>query len=344
MNEWYPCGQRCLSAGVAAHGWKRVRLGISLCLLQPPAMDSDATRGRVLLEESRESVVVLDDEDRVISASRRARQSIEGLREGDRIPDGLLSGDAGIVPLVVPYDVKGRRERLVYLSRGGDLSAYEELRTGFTAAVSHELRTPLARLLSLLEMATLPGEDVVELVGQARREVDQIRELIDEVLFLSELESGSRVVSLGSVAVRPELEAVAAELEERASRAGVALAVEGDPSIELEIRPRMLRVVAQNLAENAIRYAGPGATFTLAIEREGDDVILRGTDDGVGVGESDLTRLFERFYRTDRARASRGTGLGLAIVKHIVTQAGGTVEAHGGVAAGLEIRCVFGTR
>jgi len=90
-------------------------------------MDGDATRGRTLLEESREAVVVLDDADRVIGASRRARQSIDGLREGGRIPEGLLSGDAGIVPLVVPYDVGGRRERLVYLSRSGDLTAYEEL-------------------------------------------------------------------------------------------------------------------------------------------------------------------------------------------------------------------------
>ncbi len=304
-------------------------------------MDADAKRGRLLIEESRESVVVLDESDRVIGASRRARQSIDGLREGEAIPDGLLSGDAGIVPLVVPYDVDGRRERLVYLSRGGDLTAYEELRTGFTAAVSHELRTPLARLLSLLEMAMLPGENVAELVDQALSEVGQIRELIDEVLFLAELESGSRVVSLGAVSVRPELDAVVAELEDRSSRAGVALAVEGDPSIELEIRPRMLRVVAQNLAENAIRYAGPGATFTLAIERDGDTVVLRGTDDGVGVDETDLSRLFERFYRADRARASRGTGLGLAIVKHIVTQAGGTIEAHGGLGAGLEVRCTF---
>ena len=304
-------------------------------------MDGDATRGRVLLEESREAVVVLDDGDRVIGASRRARESIEGLREGQRLPDGLLSGELGIVPLVVPFDVGGRRERLVYLSRSGDLTAYEELRTGFTAAVSHELRTPLARLLSLLETAALPGEDVATLVDQARTEVLQIRELIDEVLFLSELESGTRVVSLGAVPVRPEFEAIVAELSERASRAGVALVVEGDAEITIPVRPRMLRVVAENLAENAIRYAGPGATFTLAVERDGDDVVLRGADDGVGVDEAQLPRLFERFFRTDRARASRGTGLGLAIVKHVVAQAGGTVEASGGLGAGLQISCRF---
>ena len=256
-------------------------------------MDGDATRGRVLLEESRESVVVLDADDRVIAGSRRARQTIQGLQEGARIPDGLLSGEAGIIPLIVPYEVNGRRERLVYLSRGGDLTAYEELRTGFTAAVSHELRTPLARLLSLLETATLPGEDVLHLVDQARAEVEQIRELIDEVLFLSELESGTRIVSLGSVAVKPELEAVAAELDERASRAGVALAVEGDPAIELAIRPRMVRVVAHNLAENAIRYAGPGTTAQLSVERSEAGVTLRIVDDGAGVDDADVLRLVE---------------------------------------------------
>ena len=304
-------------------------------------MDGDATRGRALLEESREAVVVLDDTDRVIGASRRARQSIDGLREGESLPAGLLSGDAGIVPIVVAYDVGGRRERLVYLSRSGDLAAYEELRTGFTAAVSHELRTPLARLLSLLETAALPGEDVAELVDQARIEVGQIRELIDEVLFLSELESGTRVVSLGAVRVRPELEAALAELGARSSRAGVKLVVDGDPDLTIAVRPRMIRVIAENLAENAIRYAGPGATFTLAVERAGDEVLLRGTDDGVGVDETQLSRLFERFFRADRARASRGTGLGLAIVKHVVTQAGGTVEAAGGLGEGLEIRCAF---
>ena len=301
--------------------------------------DVDAIRGRTLVEESREAIVVLDDSDRVLLASRRARQAVDGLREGEALPTDLLTGERGVIPLVVPYEVGGRRERLVYLSREGDLAAYEELRAGFTAAVSHELRTPLARLLTLLETTTLPGEDVPALVDQARGEIDQITELIDEVLFLSELESGARVVALGATPVKPVLMEAVEELEERSARAGVVLRVDCDDDVELAIRPRMLRVVAKNLAENAIRYAGPGATFTLAVSRSADAVVLSGRDDGIGIDESELPRLFERFYRADRARASRGTGLGLAIVKHIVTQAGGTVEARGARGRGLEVRC-----
>jgi len=305
-------------------------------------VDADSIRGRTLVDESREAVVVLDDDDRVVLASRRARQAMDGIREGELLPPGILTGERGLIPLVVPYEVDGRRERLVYLSREGDLAAYEELRSGFTAAVSHELRTPLARLLTLIETASLPGEDVVEVLEQAAGEVHQITELIDEVLFLSELESGARVVALGAELVCPVLGEALDALQERANRAGVGLRLECDAGLELSIRPRMLLVVARNLAENAIRYAGPGATFTLSAEQTDDGSIeLVARDDGVGVDEAELTRLFERFYRADRARASRGTGLGLAIVKHVVTQAGGTVEAAGGRGRGLEVRLLF---
>jgi two-component system sensor histidine kinase SenX3 len=147
------------------------------------------------------------------------------------------------------------------------------------------------------------------------------------------------VVALGPTPVRPVLEEAIDELAERAARAGVELRLQCEDDVELAIRPRMLRVIARNLAENAIRYAGPGTTFTLGVEREGDAVLLSGRDDGIGIEEAELPRLFERFYRADRARASRGTGLGLAIVKHIVTQAGGAVEARGARGHGLEVRC-----
>ena len=300
-------------------------------------MNIDAARGRALIEESPELVLLLDSEGKVVAASRRARESLSELELGELVPDELLQRSNTLVPV----EVDGRPERLLYLGQPGELAAYEELRAGFTAAVSHELRTPLARLLALLESADLPGSDPHELIRQARSEVELVRELIDDVLFLSELETGKEVVSLGSTPALPVLEEVRAKLRDRAERADVTISVDGDPDVELPLRPRMLRTVVENLAENALRYAGPRSTLQLTVGREDGSAVLRAADDGAGVTEADLPRLFERFYRADRARASRGTGLGLAIVKHIVTSGGGTVEAVRGEAGGLEIRAVF---
>ena len=297
----------------------------------------EATRARALVEESPELLVVLDSQDRVIAASRRARTDLGGIAEGDRLPAELLGAHGVREPVRVTYDVDGRAETIVYLDPPGEPAEYQELRAGFTAAVSHELRTPLARLLALLESASLPGEDPVALADQARGEVEQIRELIDDVLFLSELESGRAVVALGATRALPVVEEVLRRLQQRADRAGVALRAEGDEDTELPLRPRMLRVVVENLAGNAIRYAGTGSSLTISV-RPGE---LRASDDGAGVSPDDLPRLFERFYRADRVRGAGGTGLGLAVVKHIVGAAGGSVEAVGGPAQGLTIRCLF---
>lgn len=215
--------------------------------------------------------------------------------------------------------------------------AYQELRVGFTAAVSHELRTPLARLLALLETASLPGANRDDLLAQARDEVEQMTELVNDVLFLSELESGREVVALGRTEARPVLEEVRDRLLDSAERADMALRVDADPGVELPLRRRMLHTVVDNLAQNSIRYAGPGSTLTLSAHAG----VLEVGDDGRGVEEEELGRLFERFYRSDRARASRGTGLGLAIVKHVVVSAGGTVEASGGPGRGLQVVCSF---
>jgi two-component system phosphate regulon sensor histidine kinase PhoR len=218
-----------------------------------------------------------------------------------------------------------------------DARAYEELRVGFTAAVSHELRTPLARLLALLETAELPGADRDTLLAEARQQVEEMRELIDDVLFLSELESGRQVVALGGTPALPVLAETRDRLSDSAERADVEILVDAAPDVLIPLRRRMLQVVVENLALNSIRYAGPGTTLVLAA-RAGE---LEVSDDGRGVDEDELPRLFERFYRSDRARASRGTGLGLAIVKHVVASAGGRVEASGGPGRGLRVLCSF---
>jgi two-component system phosphate regulon sensor histidine kinase PhoR len=221
-------------------------------------------------------------------------------------------------------------------------SEYDELRAGFTAAVSHELRTPLARLLTLLDSAELPGADLHQLLAKAREEVEEMTELVDDILFLSELEQGREVVSLGETQAAPVLRAVVDERLERAELGGLKLELRiEDEALLVPLRRRMLRTLVENLLENAIRYAGEGATFVLSLATEDGSVVLEARDDGAGVPEEDAPRLFERFFRSDRARTTRGSGLGLAIVKHVVEAAGGSVEARGAPGRGLDVRCTL---
>ena len=278
-------------------------------------VNDEGDRVRALVEHADGPVVVLDDERRVVASNI-------GLAPGRRVRD---------------------LDDVLVLYVGGlpELSAYQELRAGFTAAVSHELRTPLARLLVLLENATLRGADVGELVEQARQEIQQARDLIDDVLFLGELETGREVVSLGRTRALAIVEEVLAAYVDRAEHAEVRLVAVGGSEVELPLRPRMIRVIVENLVANAVRYAGPGSTCTVTVSQEASSPLLVVSDDGAGVARADLERLFERFYRADQARTTRGTGLGLAIVKHVVTSAGGTVEARGAPGKGLEIVCRF---
>ncbi len=274
-----------------------------------------------------EPIVVLDSERRVVAASEAAERLLGAVGRGGRLSEELEAAHPGVLVL--------------FLESPPELPAYQELRAGFTAAVSHELRTPLARLLALLESATLPGSDVGELMEQARQEVEQARELIDDVLFLGELETGREVVFLGHTLAKPVVDEVVASLAERADHAQVALEVRVDDRVELPLRPRMLRVVLENLLLNAIRYAGPESTCTVEVAESGEGPLLAVSDDGKGVEAADLPRLFERFYRGDQARTSRGTGLGLAIVKHVVTAAGGEIEAASEPGQGLAVRARF---
>lgn len=266
---------------------------------------------------------MLDSERRVVALSPEAERRLPGVALDDRLSEDALVAQPEILVL--------------FFAALPELSAYQELRMGFTAAVSHELRTPLARLLARLENATLPGADVEALMEQAAQEVHQTRELIDDVLFLGELETGREVVTLGHTLAKPVVDEIVDLLADRADHAGVTLVLAGDDDVELPLRPRMLRVVVENLVANSIRYAGQGTTCTVELR----DGALTVSDDGGGVRAGDLPRLFERFYRGDQARTSRGTGLGLAIVKHIVNSAGGTIEATSEPGRGLTVRVTF---
>ncbi len=160
------------------------------------------------------------------------------------------------------------------------------------------MRTPLARLLVLLESAQLPGADRADLITRARDEVERIGELIDDVLFLSELESGRAVVALGSIRALPVIERVVAETGDRAHATGLELKVECTASFELPLRARMLQVVVENLVENAIRYAGTDTTCTVTCAGRGR-----------GVAPDRVRRRRRAFPRTScRACSNASTG------------------------------------
>jgi signal transduction histidine kinase len=284
-------------------------------------------RAQAVVASCDEPVVVLDSERRVVAASAAAAAALGVLEPGARLSEELATAHPAVL--------------ILFLDSPAELSAYQELRAGFTAAVSHELRTPLARLLALVETAALPGGDVGELMEQARQEIELARELIDDVLFLGELETGREVVSLGRTRAEPVVAEVVAAFAERADHAQMRIEVRADDRVDLPLRPRMLRVVLENLLANSVRYAGQGSTCTVEVSEAGERAVLVVSDDGKGVGPLDLSRLFERFYRGDQARTSRGTGLGLAIVKHVVTSAGGEIEATSEPGRGLSVRAHF---
>lgn len=272
---------------------------------------SDDPSLRAVVESTPEAALVLDAEGRVVALSPAAAET--GLGLGDEV-----------------------------VARAAGESEFRRLRVGFTAAVSHELRTPLARLLALVENADLPDADPHALLEAARSEILQMIELINDVLFLSEVETGREVVSLQGTSVGPILEDVASEAQPRAARAGISLVVVAAPDVEVPIRPRLLRTVVENLVENVLRHAHGATRCTLAARREGARVLLSVSDNGIGVAAEDLPRVFERFYRGDPSRASTGSGLGLSIVKHVMTAAGAEVEARAGPGGvGLDVRCTF---
>ena len=206
----------------------------------------------------------------------------------------------------------------------------EGVRSDFVANVSHELKTPTGALALLAE--TIDGESdpdvVARLVRRMGGEAERLSRIIDDLLDLSRIEANEAprgaIVAVSDVVT----EAVASRRE---------MAVGLDVAVDLEDMPLRLGVAGDrrdlvsavaNLVENAVKYSEAGGTVTVSVEPGGVGVTISVADRGVGIPSRDLERIFERFYRVDRARsrATGGTGLGLSIVRHIAANHGGTVR------------------
>jgi signal transduction histidine kinase len=206
----------------------------------------------------------------------------------------------------------------------------EQTRRDFVANASHELKSPAASIQAAAEtIRTAASEDpsvVPRFAAQLEREAARLARIVSDLLDLSRLETGSELdesVALDAV-VRDESE----RFEEPAAEAGVALDVAADRVPRVRGSGRDLALLVRNLVDNAIRYTRPGGRIEVGLGSRDGEVVLTVLDTGLGIPTRDVPRIFERFYRVDRARSREtgGTGLGLSIVKHIVENHGGTID------------------
>ena len=226
----------------------------------------------------------------------------------------IMTGSAGSGCLMVLQDL-------------GQIRRLESIRRDFVSNVSHELRTPLASLRALVD--TLRGGALDDPPAAAHflermdQEIDDLTHMVGELLELSRIESGQAPIRLAPVAVADVVEPAVERLRTQAERGQLTLDCQLPPDLYVLADQEQLHQVVTNLVQNAIKFTPPGGHVSVTAQRDGERVIVTVRDSGVGIPETVLPRIFERFYKADPARASRGTGLGLAIAKHIV-------QAHGG--------------
>ncbi|MBT9139777.1 MAG: Alkaline phosphatase synthesis sensor protein PhoR [Dehalococcoidia bacterium] len=217
------------------------------------------------------------------------------------------------------------------------LRRLEDIRADFAANVSHELRTPLTAIRGfaeiLLDGAYSQPESALRFARIIHNEAERLSELIEDVLKLSKIESGRAVIAKESVDVSELVREVTGRLQERMKKHQVKIEIPPDLPPALGDRG-LLAQALHNLLDNAIKYTQLQGLIAVSAKQQDGEIFLSVRDNGIGIPEEAKERIFERFYRVDRARTRRfgGTGLGLAIVKHIV-------EAHKG---GLQLNSIEG--
>jgi len=214
-----------------------------------------------------------------------------------------------------------------------ELRRLERVRQDFVANVSHELRTPLSSIKgyseTLLDAGVKDAKDQKEFLGIIYRESDRLAKLIDDILDLSKIESGKMAMVFLPLDLRPVVKRVCSILENQAAAKSLGISAdipEGLPHL-LADEGRLSQVIL-NLLDNAVKYTPEKGSIRISAAQDGGFVRVDVSDTGAGIPEEDIQRIFERFYRVDKARSRElgGTGLGLSIVKHIVQAHGGQVS------------------
>lgn len=207
----------------------------------------------------------------------------------------------------------------------------ENLRRDFVANVSHELRTPMASVRAMAETIIIHSQAIPgtaeEFAQQIIVEIDRLTALSDDLLQLASIEAEGNLLQMADVELREFVENIVARMQVVAEHKGIIITAQIPTPLAVFADRNALEQVFINLLDNAVKYTPNGGNVTISAHRQDSRVLISIADSGIGIPAGDVTRIFERFYRVDKARSrlSGGTGLGLAIVKHLLEAQGATI-------------------
>jgi two-component system phosphate regulon sensor histidine kinase PhoR len=328
------------------------------------ALEDDRQQLRAILGGMVEGVVALDAEQRVLFANVRAAELLDfptaapvgrrlwelvrrrplldlvqkALQQAEPHREELRWDEPAARSLAVHVarlPGPAARGAVVVLHDTTDLRRLERLRQDFVANVSHELKTPLTGIKLCVETLLAGAVDDPEHRGRFLEQIaaqsERLHALILDLLSLARIESGEALLEFDAVPVEAAVSACVERCRPRAEarRQTLEVVVDGELAAAVWADQEAVEHILDNLLDNAVKYTPESGHIRVGWRDDGDVVRLEVADDGLGIPEADLPRLFERFYRVDKARSRQlgGTGLGLAIVKHLAQAMGGGVQA-----------------
>ncbi|MCI0362982.1 MAG: ATP-binding protein [Phycisphaerales bacterium] len=336
---------------------------------------------RIIHESMSTGMVAVDLEQRILSVNRAAERML-GLREklakGRSLRDALqepelnlfvskavaeakptsaeftLVRPRGATVHVAGEPLRGEGNKpvgvLMLISDVTRLRKLESLRSDFAANVSHELRTPITNIQgyveTLLQVGTKNPVETTKFLEIIKRNTDRLAHIIEDLLALARLERPemSAAVERSMTGLTPLLDSVIEEFEPAWTEKGIKIRCEVNGDLSANVAAPLIEQAVGNLLSNAIKYSPPGSAITISAKEVegGQSVEISVSDQGPGIAAEHLPRIFERFYRVDRARSRQlgGTGLGLAIVKHIALVHGGRVDVESKPGRGSVFRIV----
>jgi two-component system phosphate regulon sensor histidine kinase PhoR len=322
-----------------------------------------------ILKTLREAVIIISPDTQIIASNQEAYDAFargngkletkrlsEAIRDRsvhDAFTQALTKGEANEVRFdvllnekrtflvrVAPIDLEGAPHAIGVFYEQTQIEHLEKVRQEFLSNVSHELRTPLTSIIAFVETledgAIEDSDNRHRFLGVIRKNAERMRLLINDISELSSIEAGKIELELTGVPIAPLVEEIllsfSAKIKERKLRTEIK--IEGDPVVWAD--KARLEQMLTNLIDNAIKFNRDGGRLTIALKGDGDHQSIIVSDEGEGISGEHLQRIFERFYRTDRARSREigGTGLGLAIVKHLARLHGGEVSVASAVGKG----------